>query len=92
MIEDDEEGADNDVPGEEFCNIYHFYNLPGIFKVCIFAPVGSVKTFGSPGDIIDSAESIDVEQVEVGGWVEEEGEGAGQDFPEILDPAEEDAV
>ena len=67
LIEDDEEGADNDVPGEEFCNIYHFYNLPGIFKVCIFAPVGSVKTFGSPGDIIDSAESIDVEQVEVGG-------------------------
>ena len=60
--------------------------------MCVFATIGRVKTFGSPGNVIDSAESVDVEQIEVGGWVEKEGEGAGQDFPEILDPAEEDAV
>ena len=60
LVENDEEGANNDIPGEEFCNIYHFYYLPGIFQMCVFAPVGSVKTFGSPGNIIDSAEGIDI--------------------------------
>jgi hypothetical protein len=58
----------------------------------VFATDGSVKTLGAPRDVIDTTECVDVEKVEVGGRVEEEGEGACEDFPEILDSHEEDAV
>lgn len=58
----------------------------------IFATYLGIQTFGAPRDIIDTTEGIYVEKVEVTGWVEEEGDGAGDDFPEILDPHEEYAV
>jgi hypothetical protein len=91
-VKDDEKGSQDYVPQEKLSDIYHLYYLPSILQLGVFAPNLGIQTLGAPRYIVDSAKSIDVQEVEVGGRVKEERKGSRDYLVKILDPHEENAV
>ena len=68
-----------------------FYQFPWAFQIVIFGRA-SIQAFGAPGDVVDSTERVDVQDVEVGRGVKKEGEGSEDDLKENVAVAEENHV
>lgn len=58
----------------------HLYQFPGVCEA-VAAGRGGIQSLGAPGYIVDPAQWVDVQDVEVGGTVEEERDESKYNFP-----------